>query len=381
MPWKEVSLMSQREEFVALAGKERSNVSELCRRYGISRKTGYKWLERYEQEGRDGLVDHSRKPGHSPRRTGEETEKQVLALRDLHPVWGGRKLRARLQALGHIPPAASTITQILRRNGRLDNEECKKHKTWERFEHEAPNDLWQMDFKGDFAMSKGGRCHTLTVIDDHSRYALCTRACRDQRRVTVEAALTDTFHTYGLPERMLMDNWGYGHGGYTKLSAWLIRLGVSISHGRPYHPQTQGKNERFNRTLKAEVISARSFRDLEHCQTHYDRWRVQYNIERPHEALGLLPPISRYSSSKRQYPEALPSIVYGPDDTIRKVNGGGDIHFRSKRFFIGEAFYGNPVALRPTLNDDVFKVYFCHQKITEIDLRNGSPYGKGKRQH
>ena len=239
---------------------------ELCRRFGISPTTGYKWLERFRVGGEAGLSDRPRRPQHSPGRTGSEIEEMVLKVRDTHPAWGGRKLRAWLSARGHeLLPSPSTITAILRRHGRIDPSEGAKHRAWQRFEHLEPNQLWQMDFKGHFAMLEG-RCHPLTVLDDHSRFSLGLEACGDERTQTVQQRLTRIFRRYGLPERMVMDNgapWGHdADHHHTPLTVWLLRLGISVSHGRPYHPQTQGKDERFHRTLKAEVFAWR------HLQRH-----------------------------------------------------------------------------------------------------------------
>ena len=193
MPWSEVSIMDQREEFVRLARLEGRNMRALCRRYGVSPTTGYTWLRRYEAEGRDGLADRSRRPHRSPGETAPEIEAAVLALRDAHPAWGGRKLRQRLLRLGVAAvPAISTITEILRRHGRLEDDAVARHRGFQRFEHDAPNDLWQMDFKGHFALASG-RCHPLTVLDDHSRFALGLEACADQRSATVQDRLTAVF--------------------------------------------------------------------------------------------------------------------------------------------------------------------------------------------
>ena len=206
MPWQHVTPMSQRKEFVKLARIEGANRARLCARFGISRKTGYKWLARYRREGEPGLADRSRRPQNSPGETPPALVAAVLRLRERHPAWGGRKLRARLMALGHTPvPAASTITAILRRHGLIDPEESAKHKAWQRFEAEAPNDLWQMDFKGHVAVA-GGRCHPLTVLDDYSRYAVGLEACANERWTTVRECLTAIFRRYGLPRKMLMDN-------------------------------------------------------------------------------------------------------------------------------------------------------------------------------
>lgn len=373
MPWKLETPMSQRKEFVSLALTDGANMSRLCHRFEISRKIGYKWLGRYREAGEAGLADRSRRPRHSPGATQEALVAAVLAVRAAHPAWGGRKLRARLQALGWSEvPAASTITDILRRHGHIDPEESAKHKAWQRFEAEASNDLWQMDFKGHFAAA-AGRCHPLTVLDDHSRYALGLEACADERGVTVKARLTGVFRRYGLPRKMLMDNgspWGSDAAHpYTPLTVWLLRLGVKVGHSRPYHPQTLGKDERFHRTLKAEVLQYCRGLELERCQARLDAWRQVYNLERPHEALGMAVPMSRYRESPRSFPETLPPLVYGPGDQVRRVQAEGWITFKGRPFRLSKAFRGEPVALRPTVTDDLWEVYFGQHRIAGINLQ------------
>ncbi len=204
--------MSPRAEFVVLATAEGANVSALCRRFEVSRKTGDKWLSRYAAEGTAGLVDQSRRPWESACRTSDELEQRVLALRVEPPAWGGRKRRRRLQDLKHVAvPAASTITAILRRHGPLDARSGAGQPNLQRFEHAAPNDLWQRDFQGHLAMTRGGRCQALTVLDDHSRYSIGLRACDNERTETVPSELVEMFRHSGLPRRMLMDNgppWG-----------------------------------------------------------------------------------------------------------------------------------------------------------------------------
>lgn len=373
MPWKDTTIVSLRLEFVTLALKEDANLSQLCKRFGISRKTGYKWLERFLEEGPTGLLDRSRRPHYSPLRTPKVVEQAVLKLRDEHPSWGGRKIARRLRVLGvEGVPAPSTITAILRRNDRLDPEEARKHQPYKRFEADAPNDLWQMDFKGYFTLSRGGRCYPLTVLDDHSRYALGLRACGGMKGKTVKDELTAIFRRYGIPERFLMDNggpWGSGHDhNYTPLTAWFIRLGITAIHSRPYHPQTLGKDERFHRTIQIELLQGRLFHDLHHAQRHFDPWRDVYNFERPHEALDMDVPASRYQESPRAFPEVLPPIEYGPDDIIRKVQDKGQVFFRGRIFLIPSAFRGHLVALRPTIKDGHYEVHFCQQKVADIDL-------------
>lgn len=370
MPWKECSPMSLRREFMILALNDTSNIRQLCRRFGISPKTGYKWIKRFLQEDDVIMQDCSRRPHKSPNKTTNALERAVPSVRNDHPAWGGRKIKACLLMQGYnFVPAASTITNILKRHNLIDPKEAKKHSPWKRFEREEPNSLWQMDFKGHFPLDKG-RCHPLTVIDDHSRFALGIKACGNERSETVTEKLADIFRTYGLPECMLMDNgppWSF-YGSHTHLSVWLIRLGIGIVHGRPAHPQTQGKDERFHRTLNTEVIKNRVFRDLEHCQHRFDEWRQIYNTVRPHEALDMKTPAQQYNISKRSLPEKLDPIEYGPNDIIRKVQDKGFISYKNHSFLIGKAFHTYPVALRHTVDDGIMDVYFSHQKVARINL-------------
>ena len=372
MPWSEMTAMSQREEFVGLARAEGANIVRLCERFQISRKTGYKWLARAASEAPDWAADRSRRPRSSPWRCAEAVEQAVLAVRGVHPAWGGRKIRRRLQLAGPAP-AASTITAMLHRHGLIDPAESQKRGPMQRFERGRPNELWQMDFKG--AVTTGaGPCHPLTVVDDHSRYAVCVQACADQRAATVRAALTGVFRLYGLPERLLMDNgacWGRVESAWTVLEVWLIRLGIAISHGRPYHPQTQGKCERFNRTLKAEVLAGRHFGDVAACQPPFDRFRHCYNHERPHEALAMETPASRYRVSVFAFPERLGPIEYLEGDPVRRVGPAGYISWRGRRYQVGRAFTGQPVALRPTSREGLWTVHYCHQRVATLDEATG----------
>ena len=354
MPWKEQSIMEAREEFCRVACQEESTMRELCRRYGISPTTGYRWLGRYQAEGRAGLADRSRRQ---------------------HPTWGGRKLRARLLALGTSSPvpSASSITRILQRHGLVDPAASAQRRSPLRFCAPYPNDLWQMDFKGHFPLVDRGRCHPLTVLDDASRFDLALRALANEQSDTVKAELIRLFRCYGLPNRILCDNgapWGNGRGGeVTTLGVWLLQLDVRLVHGRPAHPQTQGKDERFHRTLNEELVAARSFATLGEAQRAFDEWREIYNLERPHEAIDLATPITRYHLSPRCYPEQLPAIEYPPGTLVRRVKSRGEISFHGQVYFVGRALYHYPVALHPTEDAAVYEVHFRHYRVGRIDCR------------
>lgn len=384
MPWKEQSQMSLIREFVMLATQPDANISQLCRRYAISRKTAYKWIRRFDREGPDGLSQRSPRPHQSPYQTPQHIEEAILTVRRKHPVWGARKIRHWLiqhtgQAPLHEIPAVSTCQRILRRNNMIALQESSKHHAWQRFERARPNELWQMDFKGYVVLLNGQRCYPLTVLDDHSRFALCLAACKNETAESTQEHLIGVFRRYGLPLTLLCDNgnpWGTpmqapkGERYWTRFELWLLRLGIDVLHGRVRHPQTQGKDERFHRTLKAEVLYE-SFRDHDHCQDRFDQWRDLYNMERPHEALEMAVPATRYRASGRPYPEVLAAIEYGPGDQVRKVQAGGVLNFRGRQFNVGRAFRGLPVAVRPTGEDGIWTVYFCHKRIKLLDERAG----------
>jgi transposase InsO family protein len=378
MPFKECSIVFQREEFCRLASSPGANIRELCRRFGIGATTAYKWLERYRALGAKGLVDRSRRPQLSPSRTSVELERLVLALREQHPRWGGRKLRKVLEREGLSPPAASTITEILRRHGRLDGPGAGEPRTCVRFERPAPNDLWQMDFKGHFAMVQG-RCHPLTLLDDHSRYSLEIGACADERDMTVRTRLTRLFERYGLPWQILSDNgppWGTGGPErHTRLTVWLLDLDIAILHGRPYHPQTQGKEERFHRTLKAEVIDGRSFSDLADTQRAFDAWREVYNSRRPHEAIGMEVPASRYEPSRRHMPATIAPPDYEPQAIVRKVDKGGWFFLKGRKIYLSKAFAGRAVVLRATNTDGLLDLCYRRHVLAQVDLRQNAATG------
>ncbi len=375
MPFHEVSRMVSKLEFVRLGSAEGANVRLLCRRFGVAPATGYKWLARYAERGLAGLEERSRRPHRSPCRSEPGVEAAVLAVRAQHPAWGGRKIRARLlQAGAEMAPAPSTITAILRRHGEPVGAHGGGRADWTRFEQPRPNALWQMDHKGHVAMADGRRLHPLTVLDDHSRYALVLKACTDQRTGSVREALVEAFRRYGLPEAIITDNgapWGNGPGQpFTPLGVFLIDQGIRIAHARPYHPQTMGKDERFHRTLKLEAMGGPPFADAPAAQKVFERWRAIYNHERPHEALDLRPPASRYQPSPRSYRETPEPIDYAPQDQVRTVQDGGRISFKGLTRRVPHAFKGRPVALRPSQADGCYDVFYRHQKIATLDFSN-----------
>jgi len=224
-------------------------------------------------------------------------------------------------------------------------------------------------------LSTGERCHPLTILDDHARFSLGLTACANEQGETVQTQLTAVFRRYGLPQRMLMDNGSPWSGGFEEphswLTLWLLRLDIGVSHGRPYHPQTQGKEERFHRTLNAEVLRGRTFASLPDCQQRFDAWREVYNFERPHQALNMAPPISRYTVSPRSFPEELPELDFSPDDIVRKVSAAGDASFRGQLIRMGKAFRGERVGFRATLTDGVWSAWYGHHEVGLVDLRVG----------
>lgn len=298
-------------------------------------------------------------------------EAAALAVRRENPVWGGRKIAASLERQGLSPPSPSTITEILRRNGMAMV--APGQKAWKRFEHTEPNVLWQMDFKGDVALSRG-RLHPLTVVDDHSRYAVGLHAAAAQRHLIVQNAVQAAFERYGLPEIILTDNghpWGdTGERSLTKFGVWLIEHGVAPWHSAPFHPQSHGKNERFNRTLKAELLDGRTFDDLVQAQRAFDTWRHHYNHHRPHDALSLAVPADRYRPSPRSFNSKVEPFEYGPDDIVRRVDNAARIGFQGRRLKASKALIGKQVAIRPTERDGVFDLVFRHVIVKSIDFHN-----------
>lgn len=374
MGWKESDRVSERLEFVHLASVEGANISALCKRFDVSRRTGYKWLARWKAMGEEGLEDLSRKPSHSPLQTRPEIEQVVVDLRRKHPAWGGRTLRKRLQTLGHQGlPSASSITRILHRHGLIDSGESDKRSKFENFERSLPNDLWQIDFKGDFEMTCGSRCYPLTILDDHSRFSLGIIACGNQKRVTVKAHFRSVFSRYGIPRAIYVDNgnpWGTSGNRtrHSRLSAWLMRQDIEVIHGRPYHPQGRGKIERFHRTLKREVLQDRRLSNLAEAQSAFDPWRSIYNHQRPHQGIEMEVPASRYVISERPFVEVSGKFEYSEDFETRRLHQKtGQFRFQGKGYRISEAFLDQSIGLCPTDTDGVWDLYYCRFRIGQLN--------------
>jgi len=375
MPFHEVTKLDQRRELARLANIPGANRSALARAFGVDRKTVAKWAERAAALGEAGLCERSRRPRASPARATPELEGAVLALRAAHPAWGGRKLHHALARTHASAPAPSTITEILRRNGVELGLLGGGQKPFIRFEREAPNELWQMDFKGHVALAGQGRLHPLTVLDDHSRFCLVLAACADERTDTVKTHLQRAFRAHGLPHAIISDNgspWGDGPGSpFTPLGVWLIEHGVRIAHSRPYHPQTMGKDERFHRTLDLEVLKAQTFDAIGDAARAFARWRGVYNGERPHQAIGYAVPADRYRPSARAYRERVEPFCYQREDLLVRVIEGGRIRAFGRQFRAPKAFRGKHVAIRPADEDGLYAVFFRHVEIARFDRATG----------
>ncbi len=373
MPWMETEKTQLRKDFVSLASKAGANVSELARRFNVSAPTAYKWLRRHREMGDAGLEDRSRRPVGQPTRTSVELEAKVVTLRLEYPYWGARKLRRLLLNAGESEvPSSTTVHNVLRRHGLVEARRPQASSTG-RFERSAPNELWQMDFKGHFAAGPAARCHPFTMCDDHSRFNLALRACEDERLGTVRDCLLAAFRSYGIPNAILCDNgapWGRGDGIASALELWLLRVGVDVLHGRAYHPQTQGKEERFHRTLDDELLRRTTcWNGIEHCSKEFSDFRHRYNHVRPHHSLDGACPAERYVASARALPSPIPCSLsfLSPGDETRRVRSNACIMFRNRTYFLGRGFVGEHVSLK-RCSERRWEVFYCWKGIGVIDL-------------
>lgn len=371
MPWRETCAMDERMEFVAACLCGEDTMTSLCERYGISRKTGYKLLGRYRVEGPSGVEERSRRPHRFARAIGGDVAAMIVDLRVRRPRWGPKKLRARL-AMDHPEvswPAASTIGDLLRRHDLVRRRRRRGGVVVEARPLTAaslPGDVWAADLKGWFRVGNGRRCEPLTVSDTASRYLLC---CRHMARTTVEAAqpvFERLFKEHGLPRVMRVDNGPpfsapHGLGGLSGLSVWWLKLGIRPERIAPGRPDQNGGHERFHRTLREATADPPAATTAEQ-QLRFDEFRLDYNVVRPHEALGQVPPAKVYAPSPRPWPKRLIEPVYDADAVVRKVSGQGTIRWRGEHVHVTRALAGEPVALVELESGDWMVRYF------DIDL-------------
>ncbi len=371
MPWRTTSVMEERIKFIARALQSGVNFSGLCREFRISRRTGYRWLSRYLEVGSIPLVGElSRRPHRSPTRTSIEYERRVIELR-MKYGWGGKKLHVIL-AKESVELPVVTINRIIKRSG-LIRPEISHRPALKRFERESPNQLWQMDFKGDIRLTRG-RCYPLSILDDHSRFAIGLYALPNQRAEAVDRSLISTFQRHGVPEAMLMDHgtpwWNNNNEhGLTWLSVSLIKQGIKLYWSGIRHPQTQGKVERFHRTLQGSILSRGRPRTMRDCKEAFDRFRDEYNKIRPHEALDMAVPADRYKPSQRVYnPNPLP-WEYLQGSIVKRLNTQGCLDYKNRRYFVCEALRNEYVRIEHV--DKNILICYRHMYIREIKPETG----------
>lgn len=365
MPWKTMDVKEQRVRFVVAALRRESSLSSLCREFGISRPTGRLWVERYRNGGIEAIAERSRRPLHSPRRTQPEWEERVVAMRLRYPDWGARKLGCVLGQEGLDLPA-STIHRILLRHD-LVRDEDRQHSAVVRFERAAPNELWQMDFKG----PKGWHqpVGPLSVLDDHSRYLIALAALGSTQAGLVRECLEQAFVDCGVPQAVLMDHgvpwwsWAAPRAAITGLALWLMKHGIRLHFSGIGHPQTQGKVERFHGALQ-RALTRRGLGG-QPPQQWLDSYRWEHNYLRPHEALGMQTPASRWHPSTRRYDPNPPCWQYPERAWVLKVDCQGKLDIRNTKWLIGRALAGERVRVIE-LNQRL-QVYYCNTLIRELD--------------
>ena len=366
MAWKETHVMDERMKFVGECLRGELSMAELCRFYGVSRKTGYKYVDRYLSEGPSGLEDRSRAPHHHPNAIDERRELAILALQAKHPTWGAKKLKAWLEKYRRQQewPARSTITEMLDRHGLVRRRRLHRRglaQLWPLTAAELANQVWGIDFKGWFLTKDGQRCNPFTVSDLCSRYILRLQAVDkpDGRRVwpVLEAA----FREVGLPEVIRSDNGppfaSTAAGGLGWLSVQLIKAGVRPERIKPGKPQQNGRHERMHRTLKEETANPPAANQRAQ-QKRFDDFRRVFNEERPHEALGLEPPAEHYQPSSRIYSGRLREPEYPADHDVRRVRSNGEIKWRGSYIFLSEALIGEPVGIVETEESSLHTIHY-----------------------
>ena len=374
LPWTNTNTQLEQERFIRAHQEGGESFSSLCRGFGISRKTGYKRVKRYEELGYEGLGDLSRAPHSHPNQVSGEVEELVVGARKAHPTWGPRKLVAWLRAgePERAWPAASTVGNILDRH-RLTQPRRKARRTpgWsEPFAQcQTSNQVWCLDFKGQFKTGDGTVVYPLTVEDAYSRYLLCCRGLSGTKGAGVRRSLEMVFQEYGLPAVIRSDNGApfasAGLGGLSRLSVWWVKLGIIPERIEPGHPEQNGRLERLHRTLKAEVANP-PCRNRREQQRAFNEFRHQYNQERPHEALGQEPPARHHRASKREYPAKINSPEYPSDSQVRRVRTNGQIKWQGERIYLSETLTGEPVGL-VARDDRYLSIRFGPLEIGQLD--------------
>lgn len=371
MPWESKTVEEIRKEFI-IAAQHTSNFSSLCREFGITRRTGYKWLER-SQSG-DSLSDRSHARKTISNKTDSTTEKLILSVREENPGWGGKTIRQVLLNQGYEPlPCVKTCNNILKRNGCISEEESRKHTPFRRFEKDGCNQMWQTDFKGEFLTKDKRYCFPLDILDDHSRFLIKISAFPNTRNVVIPT-FKAAFCEYGLPDSILSDNGaqfaGFRHG-FTQFEKWLMNLDILPIHGRIKHPQTQGKIERFHRTMKYELLNHKTFDTVSDADKALQDWGFKYNHLRPHEALGMRCPAEVYTPSQRSYTDIIKPYEYGGQYHVIKVNSWGYARFDKWQVYLSETMAGEYIEFRPNPLGDSFFACFRNFKIAEFSAVSG----------
>lgn len=371
--------MDERVHFISVVNESDEDFTAICARFGISRKTGYKWVARYEAGGPAALVERRPVAHECPHRTPEDVVHRIIELRKEHPTWGPKKLRARLETLGlESIPAPSTIGDALKKHGLIRPRRRRVHPPMHAMPiagTELPNDTWCVDFKGHFAVGDKQRCHPLTLTDHTTRYLLKCEGLEKPDELSVRPHFERAFQEFGLPNRMRSDNGppfaSIGIGGLTALSVWWIKLGIVPERIEPGHPEQNGRHERMHRTLKDEVASPPAASMIEQ-QRRFDVFRRVYNGERPHEALGMKTPLSRYTASRRAMPARPASPEYPDTVKVRKLDPHGRLHFAGQvsKVAVSPLLGREPVALEP-IDEERWRLYYGPVVLAEVTLRNG----------
>ena len=376
MPWEEMDAMTQRGRFVHAVLRGEASMSSLCRDHGISRETGYKWLKRFEALGAAGLCDRSRRPHRSGLARADEVVSAALALKRAYPLYGPKKLRAKLEELhpDWVVPAASTIGDWLKQQGLVEPRRLRRRcpPYTEPFAAvTAPNDVWSTDFKGHFRTGDGRRCDPLTVKDAYSRYLLSCKAVEAPDHEHVQPRFERLFREFGLPLAIRSDNGPpfatIGAGGLSKLAVWWLKLGIKPERIEPGKPEQNGRHERMHETLKQAVADPPA-RSWPAQQAALERFRREYNEERPHEALGQKPPAAFYQPSSRSYPCRLHEPEYAAEAAVRRVRCNGSIKWEGDLIFVSEALTGEPVGVTETISGD-WQVCYGTIELGFIDRR------------